>query len=113
MLVLVVLLGLLLVIYKTSENGLAGLQATTVDSKMKMDIKTMPKTLVSKNEKKSEENSLISNLPLNKNSRNSGTLINSVVCASSISFTMNIKYFELSCRIIFSFCLQIFSILVF
>ena len=52
MLVSFVLLGLLLVIYKTSDNGLAGLQATTIDSKMKMDIKTMFKTLVSKNEKK-------------------------------------------------------------
>ena len=52
MLVSVVLLGLLLVIYKTSDNGLAGLQATTVDSKVKMNIKTMFKTLVSKNEKK-------------------------------------------------------------
>ena len=75
MLVSFVLLDLLLVLYTKSDNGLAGLQATTVDSKVKMNIKTMPKTLVSKNEEKSEENSLISNLPLNKESRNSGRLI--------------------------------------
>ena len=75
MLVSVVVLGLLLVIYTQSDNGLAGLQATIVDSKMKMDIKTMPKTLFSKNEEKSEQNSFISNLPLNKRSRNSGSLV--------------------------------------
>ena len=79
MLVSFVLLALLLVLYTKSDNGLAGLQATTVDTKGKMDPETMPKTLFSKNEEKSEQNSLISNLPLNKRSRNSGTLINSVV----------------------------------
>ena len=78
MLVSVVILGLLLVLYTKSDNGLAGIHATTVDSKVKMDIKTMPKTLVSKNESKSKQNSI---LPLNKKSRNSGTLINSIVCA--------------------------------
>ena len=70
------LLGLLLVIYTKSDNGLAGLHDKTVDPKGKMDPETMPKTLFSKNEEKSEQNSLISNLPLNKRSRNSGTLIN-------------------------------------
>ena len=113
MLVSLALLGLLLVIHTKSENGLAGLYDTTVDSKVKMDIKTMPKTLLSHNEEKSEQNSLISNLPLKKESRNSGRLISSVVFAFKISFAMNIKYFELSCRIMFFFCLQIFSMLVF
>ena len=78
MLVSFALLGLLLVIYTKSENGLAGLHDTTVDYKGKMDPETMPKTLFSKNEEKSEQNSLISNLPFNRRSRNSGTLINSV-----------------------------------
>ena len=78
MLVSFVLLGLLLVLYTKSDNGLAELQATTADSKVKMDIKTMPKTLVSKNESKSKQNSI---LPLNKESRNSGRLMSSVVFA--------------------------------
>ena len=81
MLVSVVLLGFLLVINTTSENGMAELQVTTVDSKVKMDIKTMPKTLFSKNKEKSKEKPLISNVPLNKRSRNSGRLINSVIFA--------------------------------
>ena len=79
MLVSFVLLGLLLVLYTKSDNGLAGLHDTTVDSKVKMDINTVPKTLVSKNEEKSEQKSFISKLPLNKRSRNSGRLVSLVV----------------------------------
>ena len=58
MLVSFVLLGLLLVINTKSENGMAELQVTTVDSKVKMDIKTMHKTLFSKNKKNQRKNLL-------------------------------------------------------
>ena len=63
-------LGIFLVIFTKSDNGLAGLNFTTVASKEKLDLKTKIKTSVTKNKENPEHTSGIS-YPL---STNSGTL---------------------------------------
>ena len=67
-----IFLATFLVIYTKSDNGLAGLNSTIV-AKENVDLK--PKTLVLNNEKKSEQNTLISYLGSKELSRNTGRII--------------------------------------
>ena len=62
-------IGTFFLICKKSDNGLAGLNSTTV-AEEKVDLK--PKTLVSKNNEIFEENALISFLGLKGLSSNPG-----------------------------------------
>ena len=95
-----ILLGLLLVIFTKSDNGLEGFNFTTVASKEKTDIMTKIKTRVTKTEVNPEQNSSIT-FPLSTErkkkhrERNTGRLLIKIFIFSYLVHGSNLNQYHL------------------